>query len=184
MENTVLFVPRQEMIDQVMAVLKDKDYAIKDMRVIFTKDTAHETKKAIAEGAELFIARGRQAALIKQCTDIPVAEIRMTAQEMGLLVKEAREMLGKQHPIIGIVGYKNMFCDMSMFDRLYDVDIRMYYAKADDELEIMAQKAITDGVDLVIGGDTVVEMAKRSDFPALFLAPTEDSMRNAFSLAG
>ena len=183
MENTVLFVPRQEMIDQAMAVLKDKDYAIKDMRVIFTKDTAHETKKAIAEGAELFIARGRQAALIKQCTDIPVAEIRMTAQEMGLLVKEAREMLGKQHPIIGIVGYKNMFCDMSMFDRLYDVDIRMYYAKADDELEIMAQKAITDGVDLVIGGDTVVEMAKRSDFPALFLAPTEDSMRNAFSLA-
>ncbi len=39
-----------------------------------------------------------------------------------------------------------------------------------------------DGADLIIGGDTVVSLASRRG-PSLFLSMTEDSIRNAFSVA-
>ena len=87
MGKIVLLVSREEMLNQVHNILQEKKYKIDEMRVIRTEDTVIEARKAVAEGATLIIARGLQASLIKQYTDVPVAEIVMTAQEMGLLVK-------------------------------------------------------------------------------------------------
>ena len=77
---------------------------------------------AIADGASIIIARGLQASLIKQYTDIPVVEIVLTAQEMALLVMKAKQIVNKPRPVIAVVGFRNMFCDMSFFDELYGID--------------------------------------------------------------
>ena len=45
------------------------------------------------------------------------------------------------------------------------------------------RKAISDGADVVIGGDTAVSIATEAGVPSLFLSMTEDSMRQAFSKA-
>ena len=50
-----------------------------------------EARTAIAGGAEMIIARGLQASLIKKYTNVPVIEIVMTAQEMALLIIKAKQ---------------------------------------------------------------------------------------------
>jgi len=47
----------------------------------------------------------------------------------------------------------------------------------------MARQAIRDGADLIIGGDTAVTIAGEAGIPSLFLSITEDSLRNALSMA-
>ena len=126
MGKIVLLVAREEMLFQAHNILQEKKYEIASMKVIRTEDSVSEAREAIAKGASIIIARGRQASLIRQYTDIPVAEITVTAQEMALLVTKARQILNKPHPVIAVIGTRNMFCDMSYFDLIYDIELRTY----------------------------------------------------------
>ena len=183
MGKIALLVSREEMIYQAHNILQEKKHEIGEMRVIKTEDTVSEARQSIANGASIIIARGLQASLIKQYTDIPVVEIVITAQEMALLVSKAKQILNKDNPVLGVVGFKNMFCDMSYFDIIYGIEMRTYFAEKGDLLEDMARRAVRDGVDLIIGGDTAVGIAGEAGIPSLFLSNTEDSMRNALSMA-
>ncbi|NNJ28383.1 PrpR N-terminal domain-containing protein [Lacrimispora defluvii] len=183
MGKIALLVSREEMIYQAHNILQEKKHEIGEMRVIKTEDTVSEARQSIANGASIIIARGLQASLIKQYTDIPVVEIVITAQEMALLVSKAKQILKKENPVLGVVGFKNMFCDMSYFDLIYGIEMRTYFAEKGDLLEDMARQAVRDGVDLIIGGDTAVGIAGEAGIPSLFLSNTEDSMRNALSMA-
>ncbi len=183
MGKTALLVSREEMLYQAHNILQEKKYEINEMKVIQTEDAVIQARQSIANGASIIIARGLQASLIKQYTDIPVVEIVITAQEMALLIIKAKQILEKETPVIGVVGFRNMFCDMSYFDTIYDIDMRTYFAEKGDLLEDMAKQAVDDQVDLIIGGDTAVRIAGDEGIPSLFLSNTEDSLRNAFSMA-
>lgn len=183
MGKIALLVSREEMLYQAHNILQEKKYEIGEMRVIRTEDAVSEARQSIAKGASIIIARGLQASLIKQYTDIPVVEIVITAQEMALLVMKAKQILKKDNPVIAVVGFRNMFCDMSYFDTIYEIELRTYYAEKGAQLREAAAQAVQDGVDLVIGGDTAVEVAGATGVPSLFLSITEDSLRNAFSVA-
>lgn len=183
MGKIALLVSREEMIYQAHNILQEKNHEIGEMRVIKTEDAVSEARQSIANGASIIIARGLQASLIKQYTDIPVVEIVITAQEMALLVSRAKQILKKDNPVLGVVGFKNMFCDMSYFDIIYGIEMRTYFAEKGDLLEDMARQAVRDEVDLIIGGDTAVGIAGEAGIPSLFLSNTEDSMRNALSMA-
>ena len=183
MGKIVLLVPREEMLYLAHNILQEKKYAIAQMRVIQTENTVVEARNSIAAGADIIIARGLQASLIKQYTDVPVVEIVATAQEMALLVVKARQIVKKAKPIIAVVGFQNMFCDMTYFETIYDIKLRTYFAANGSGLKEKAMEAVEDGADLMIGGDIAVETAKEADIPSLFLSITEDSLRTAFSMA-
>lgn len=183
MGKIVLFVPREEMLYQAHNILQEKKYPIEEMRTVCSAEVVSEARRAISEGASIIIARGLQASLIKQYTDVPVVEIVLTAQEMALLIMRARQIVKKPRPQIAVVGFKNMFCDMSYFDELYEIRLRTYYTSNGDALPRLVEQAAADGADLVIGGDTVVEAATEKGIPSLFLSMTEESLRNAFSMA-
>ena len=183
MGKIVLLVPREEMLYLAHNILQEKKYTIAQMRVIQTENTVVEARNSIAAGADIIIARGLQASLIKQYTDVPVVEIVATAQEMALLVVKARQIVKKARPIIAVVGFQNMFCDMTYFETIYDIKLRTYFAANGSGLKEKAMEAVEDGADLMIGGDIAVETAKEADIPSLFLSITEDSLRTAFSMA-
>lgn len=183
MGKIALLVSREEMLYQAHNILQEKKYEIEEMKAIRTQEAVSEARQMISKGVSIIIARGLQALLIKRHTKIPVVEIMITAQDMALLVMRAKQILKKNVPVIGVVGFKNMFCDMSHFDKIFDIDLRTYYAEKENELEQTSKKAVHDGVDLIIGGDTAVGVAESAGLPSLFLSLTEDSLRNAFSMA-
>ncbi len=183
MGKIALLVSREEMLYQAHNILQEKKFEISEMRVIQSKDAVMEARKSISNGASLIIARGLQASLIKQYTDIPVAEIVITAQEMALLIIRAKQILKKERPVIAVVGFHNMFCDMSYFDMIYDIELRTYFSPTSAELETVSLKAVQDHVDLIIGGDTAVKVATENEIPSLFLSTTEDSLRGALVVA-
>lgn len=183
MGKIVLLVSREEMLYQAHNILQEKKYEIQEMRVISTESAVIEARRAIADGASIIIARGLQASLIKQYTDAPVVEIMLTAQEMALLVMRAKQIIRKPKPAIAVIGFKNMFCDMSYFDEIYGIELRTYFVKQGSELPGAVARAVEDEADLIIGGDTAVEIATRHGVASLFLSTTEDSLRQAFSMA-
>ncbi len=183
MSEITLFVPREEMLHQAHDILLTENYTIKDMKVVASADAVSEARSALARGTSIIIARGYQASLIKYYTNIPVVEIQLTGQEMGLLITRAKKITKKNRPVIGVVGFNNMFCDMTHFNQIYDIDLRTYFVSNPDELSIAINQAINDNLDIVIGGDNAITAASRAGIPSLFLSSTEDSIREAFKMA-
>lgn len=183
MGKIALLVSHEEMLYQAHNILQEKQYDISRMKVIRTEEAVAEARRAKAEGVSVIIARGLQASLIRQYTDIPVAEIVITAQEMGLLITRAKQILKKPNPVIAVVGFQNMFCDMTYFDSIYEIRLRTFFAERAGELEAAAREAVEQGAQLIIGGDTAVAAAAKAGVPSLFLSMTEDSLRGAFLVA-
>jgi len=183
MAEITLFVPREEMLQQAHNIVQADNFNIKEMKVINTSDSVSEARSALARGANIIIARGYQASLIKHYTNIPVVEIQLTGQEMGLLITKAKQIVKKERPVIGVVGFSNMFCDMTYFNQIYQIELRTYLAPDAEGLHSAIQQAINDNLDIIIGGDTAIKAASDAGIPSLFLSSTEDSLREAFKVA-
>lgn len=178
-----LLVPRETMVGQAEELMKKEGFELLLVKHIQTANAISEARKAVADGAAIVIARGSQAYLIKEYTNIPVVEITLTGQEIGRLLKQAKILLNKEYPRIGIIGFENMFPNMDFFGEIFDMDLRCYFGKNVEELEACVEEAIENGADLVIGGDTVMAVAGKAGVPALFLESTEDSLREAIEIA-
>jgi transcriptional regulator with PAS, ATPase and Fis domain len=183
MADISLFVPREEMLHQAHNIIQAEGYNVKEVKLIFTADAVSEARSALARGTNIVIARGYQASLIKQYTNMPVVEIALTGQEMGLLITKAKKIINKKRPVIGVVGFSNMFCDMTYFNQIYNIELRTYLVPDAEELHNAIQQAIGDNLDIIIGGDTAIMAASEAGIPSLFLASTEDSVREAFKVA-
>ncbi|MHB8130103.1 MAG: sigma 54-interacting transcriptional regulator [Mobilitalea sp.] len=183
MSEITLFVPREEMLHQAHNILQAGDYNVKEIKLISTTDSVSEARSALGKGTNIIIARGYQASLIKHYTNIPVVEITLTGQEMGLLITKAKKIVNKERPVIGVVGFNNMFCDMTYFNQIYNIELRTYLVPNADELNLAIKQSIQDNLDIIIGGDTAILAASDAGIPSLFLSSTEDSIREAFKVA-
>ncbi len=185
--NIALLVPNDELFRLTHDVLQEQQKRLFLMKVIESERAVMEARQAINQGADIIIARGLQATIIKQYTDIPVVEIVLTRQGVIDMLERAKRVVHKSHPHIAIVTFKNMACDMSGLDEQCGVHLHEYFVQNPELLRSAAMQAIEDKVDLIIGGQTVLNVADDAGIPSIFITNTEDAVeaaiREAFQLA-
>lgn len=188
MANIAYLLPSMEMEELAQKVI-DK-MGIREVTILEYVPGGHAIERgeeAVQKGADIIIARGLQASQIKRSNTVPVVEMMMTGQEMGLLIEKGKKLLKKQGPVFGIVGYANMFCNMDYFDQIYGVTIKYYYVwdsyNGIESLKERAREAVNDRVDIIIGGEVAVTQAQESGIPCLFVTATEDSIREGLRVA-
>ena len=113
MTKVALLVPYESILQAAEKVIDERHYKIDYKKVIRTEDSVNEARMAIKAGARIIIARGLQAKLIKEYTNIPLVEMRFHSQEIGLLLKRAKAILAKENPVIGLIVFSNMLCNMT-----------------------------------------------------------------------
>ena len=182
MAKVVCIVPRMEMLEPAKCEAAKQGLGDFTVYRAETSQIYEIADKAIHDGAEIFVARGLHAAMLKQYCNIPLVEFRLTGQEMGLLVKKAKEIAEKECPVIAIIGNHNMFCDMSCFGELFGVHLREYFVQDKTELSRAADTAARDGVDVVIGGEVVCSRSRQNGVPAIFLESGEESFAEAMRM--
>lgn len=183
MANIALLVPNDELFRLAHDALQEMKKHLFMMKVIETESAVTEARQAINQGADIIIARGLQATVIKQYTDISVVEIIMTQQGLVNMLERAKRILGKERPNIAIVMSKNMACDMTGIGEKCGVNLREYLVQNPELMKPAAMQAIEDRADLIIGGSTVLNMADNAGVPSLYLANTEDAVKNAIKEA-
>lgn len=96
---------------------------------------------------------------------------------------DLKEELGLPCPKIALIGFSNMFSDTDHFNRLFDIDLRLYMVKQNDELDDAVEHAFADGCNAVIGGDIVCKSAQKEKLPYRFIPSGQESLRNALGTA-
>jgi len=183
MADIALLVPKEEMAECGRRLVKYEGYNVKRIKCINTNEAVNEAKVAVNSGINVIISEGIQALSIKKSTNVPVVEIKITAQEIGILIKNAKKLSKKDKPTIAIIGFYNMFSDMSYIETIFDIKLKTYFVEELDELHIAVENAVNDKADIIIGSDIVAQSAEIENVPCLFLSLTEDSIREAFKTA-
>lgn len=172
------------MLEQARNVIREDELDIDILKVIKTSDSVYEARQAVEQGAEVVLARGVQAAFICQYTNIPVAELTLTGQEIGLMIASAKKKVpDKKCPQIALIGFKNMFSDTTYADELFDIRLKFYDITAIEQAAEKVDLAIQEGADVLLGGDTVNALAAQKGIPAQFIDSTEESIRSAIGVA-
>ena len=184
MSKIAILLPKEYMLEQARNVIREDELEIDILKVIKTSDSVYEARQAVEQGAEVVLARGVQAAFIRQYTNIPVAELTLTGQEIGLMIASAkRKVPDKKCPQIALIGFKNMFSDTTYADELYDIRLKFYDITAIEQAAEKVNLAIQEGADVQLGGDTVNALAAQKGIPSQFIDSTEESIRSAIGVA-
>ena len=183
-----VLVPYQNIIDLTEHMF-DEFPLIQQHNVEFVSNdhVAERARELEAEGCDLIMARGLQAKLIRHAVKVPVVEIRVTAQELGMLILDIKEELKLSCPKIAVIGLDNMLCDTSHFNRLFQVDLGAYLIKPEYDSEAALRTAVKDaagnGYVAVIGGSVVCWQAEEMGLDHRFIPCGRESLQMAFQIA-
>lgn len=183
MTKIAILLPRQTILEYTQKVLQEKNLTVPILKVVDNTSAAAEAHAAKEAGCQIIIARGLQALMIKEQTNIPVVEMTMSTQEVGLMIQKAKRVLKKEHPVIGIIGFANMFGNMEYLEEIFEFSLKLYPISSLEDVSDTIHRAISEGVELVIGGLNVTQTAFEIGFPCLFIETREDSIRYALDLA-
>lgn len=183
MPGIALFTPDEKMYFQAMQILNQRNHHVKLLKCIKTSESVQEALNALSNGITIIIARGRQAHYIRQNTNIPVVEIQMTAQELGLLVTRAKQLISKSPLSIGLFGWGNMFCNTDYFDQLFHIQLHRYILNSEHDWQKYIEAAKKANCDVIIGGRSISQFDELTKIPHLYLEGTEESLVNALETA-
>lgn len=184
MSNIHVLVPNQELADYALQIIAEEKIESCQVEVIRTSYAVQAARNAISDGANVIVARGLQADYIREYTKVPLVNISMTGQEVGLLVEEAKHLVKKKTPVIAFVGHHTMFPDSSYMNEIFHARLMFYTYEDRSRIESIVSKAVAEGADVVVGGERVLKCAQQySQVQPLFLRTREDSLRKALHVA-
>ena len=178
MAKFAFILPRGEMVAIARRIAEELEMDVVLNSYVLSMERLPEILRKCKElKADIIVARGRQAYTIRTATDIPVVEIQLTGQEIAVLLRKAKDLVPKiKKPKIGVVTSPNMIGDISPLGQVLDIEVHTYLDAGQSELEYGAMQAVDDGMDVVLGGDIVVDYCRRLNKPTLFFEGTEESI--------
>lgn len=183
MVKIALLVPNGEMLEIAKGIAEKRNMNIEYMKVIETVDAVNEARMAIEAGVHIIIARGLQAKLIKNYTNIPLVEMRLHTQEIGLLIKKAKAIVKKDLPRVGLIVFENMLCNTSHIEELFGVQLFITYLDKMEDTARKMQEMSKNKPDIILGGEVTCKEAERMGYPSLFYSSTEESISEALQAA-
>ena len=178
-----MLLPYEDMLLIAKRVIEETGIQVDYLKVVNTVDAVNEARNALEAGAHILIARGYQAKLIQQYTKLPVVAMRLHAQEIGLLIQRAKNMVRKEHPKIGLIVFENMLADMSHMEELFGIDLEIRYMHHLDEIHQLLMELSDKQIDFIIGGEAVCRAAGNKGIPSLIYEATDESVREALTAA-
>ena len=184
MAKVAVLVPNQELCSIAQPLIDEfPSLSLMTIEYIKTEQVSLRARELERQGCDLIVARGVHAHIIKRDVKLPLVEIRVTQQELASVMLDLKDELGLPCPQIALIGFSNMFSDTDHFNRLFDIDLRLYMVNQNDELADAVEHAFADGCNAVIGGDIVCKSAQKEKLPYRFIPSGQESLRNALGTA-
>ena len=175
MPNQVMIQFAQEAVQQLQADAK-----------VFFSDSDHvlgTLAQARKEGAQVVVARGNMASILRHETDIPLVEIQISGQELITALHEAHGMCDQSDDLIALMGFDRMFTEVEPVARVLGANVKIYTARNTAEVDGLVDQALADGAKVIVGGDLALHRAEQHHMKTLYLNSTMPSIVSALNAA-
>lgn len=184
MANFALILPRPEMVAQAGRIARQLGMKVVLNQYAVTEQILDVAADARKLGADIVVARGLHASILREKTDFPIAEIRLTGLEIARLLHRARSLVPHvARPRVGVVTFSNMVGNIQGFEDILGIELYIYFVAKDAEMEREAERAVADGMDVILGGDFVNAYCRRLGKRTLFFEGSEDSLWETLRMA-
>lgn len=158
-------------VDRARDVFRRHRYDYPLIKTVFD-NVAKEANTAIAQGARVFISRGRSAELLKKDFDLPVVTLRFTYYDFVVALQQARQYSDR----IAIVGYQDSwYHSLEQYQDILDKPLTVYLdspAQLKDTMEALRR----DGIEVIVGGFTALRAAQECGMKAVCIGLEDSSI--------
>ncbi len=175
--------PDGAMVEDALRLAPDYQMDVVYSNTIVTSESINECREAIDAGAQLVVARGKQARLMKDGLNIPIVETTLTTQEIGLLIEKAKDITKKKRPKIVLICFEGMLSDTTYIASLFQVELEIQYIDNWEEVDAKLAALEDWQPDIVIGGKYVCEYANARGYLSLYYSATQESIAQALQTA-
>lgn len=166
----------EEVVEQVFDERQDKSKISHKIMVVRPKSLNRNDLDG-----DVVISRGYTAAALREIS-LPNVELTTTGYDVMAAVNECIAKFGSKK--IGILGTFNMiYGSESVRDMYKDIDIYSYTADKLNELKTTIEKAVANGIDAIVGGLYVCEMANEMGINAVMIKSGKESVSKAIDEA-
>ena len=172
-------LPHEDMIEDAKWIAAEEGLEIAYVGRTHSYDAVSQAERAVDAGADILIARGHQAMLIRQHMDTPMVEMKLVTQELGLLLQKAKSISRKRKPHILLAAFENMLGDMSKLEELFSVKLSVMFLNDIREVDEVVKRFGELKCDVLIAGETICRNALKAGIPSVYYSSTSESIRGA-----
>lgn len=126
----------------------------------------------VEKGTEVIISRGGTAQLLKKYLSIPVVEIKVTGYDILHAIKNIPKNCNK----IGIIGFNNIIYGADKLSYLIGIDLHIINILKEEDAQNTLIEAKNNDLDLIIGDQIIVHMAKQLGFNTVLIESGRESI--------
>lgn len=141
------------------------------------EDAVKVAQQEINKGIRIIISRGGVASKLQSTLKVPIINVRYTFVDFALSIQEARKLSDK----IAIVSYGIGIEYAERFREFFDADIRMVQVNSPANMLDCIKKLKKEGVQVIVGGYSSTEIARKLGLQAVTLGCNKHSMLDAIT---
>jgi len=171
MEPIALIAPYDSMESAAKQICADFNLQI----TVIKGDLQEGLKKGqtlVEKGTEVIISRGGTAQLLKKHLTIPVVEIKVTGYDVLHAIKKIPQNCNK----IGIIGFNNIIYGAEKLSYLLGMDLNVINILKEEDAHNKLKEAKDNNLDLIIGDQIIVHMAKQLGFNTVLIESGRESI--------
>ena len=138
-------------------------------------------RQAEREGAHVIVARGWSAnQIVEAGIRTPVVFLPVSMQDFVFIIERAVRKSGLEKPRIGFLTYPLLQRELEAMARMLHIPLKVYPTQGVySEMRKTVRAAKDDGMDIIVGGETVAGIAERVGIACQILVCGEASIRQA-----
>lgn len=143
------------------------------------KDTSAIAQKYSQEGTLIFITRGKNLELVRQCTTTPIIDVRYTYEDLYYSLNEAKKYSDK----IAFIGFDLAYEVARKFKALSNENFLLLKPNTVSDIDELVKKHANAGIEVFVGGLTVERAAKKCDVKNIMIQVDDYSLSLALDEA-
>lgn len=176
MIKILFIIPYKDIEIKVKNLIKD----VKDERVQIETTHVIGTQESLIHesNADIIIARGvTSLALKKKRKDISTIEIAVTGYDIIRAINSCKKKFNARK--IAIIGPESIVYEVNSLEEIMDVNIKVLRIKDEKDAKKALRTAEISGIEAIVGGLMVCDIAKEMGFNAISLKTGEEAIRGA-----
>ncbi|MBF7095637.1 sigma-54-dependent Fis family transcriptional regulator [Alkalibacter mobilis] len=171
--------PYEGLKDLINEVSQENDLLKVTSYIADMKEGALLAKEMQHKGYDIILSRAGTAQLIRQVSELPVIDIKLSILDMMRAIKLAQGYSGK----FAIVGYKTITKIAYQICELLQYNIQIKTVSETEEINDILLDLRTDGVGLIVGDVITNTHAKQLGLNSILITTGAESIKNAFEEA-
>lgn len=159
--DIIIFSTTRALTKRVKQVLEERKMTNIPIYELTMNNALKVANDSIKNGTKIIICRGGTAEYLRKNVDVPVVDIRHGFLDLYRSIKQARQLYSK----IAVIGFKNL-CDAAKnYNDVMEDDIIIAEVGFSNEFECKALELVALGIEVLIGGLQVENIAKENNIP-------------------